>query len=250
MLKTGTGSLKNVSNRKYTNKETKDETNVRPKHGSYIKYPINQITKVDKSFSVQNVCDICDSGDCATTTCIECQQHLCSTCTLRHRNMRSSVSHHLIGHTSEYDSKQSVVLCLKHPKQETSLLCLKCSEEICLFCKLNHHMDHATKDFFDTTDQKSITESRSPDEIVEKISYQKSQRETSPNIMLTVQHIPEQSLVNASRSSDILIHSTETGQNIKYLRRDIRDVDCESNGDTLSVDSGCITCSHICNKFF
>ena len=192
---------------------------------------------------------MCDTGDCANTTCIECQQHLCSTCTLRHRNMRSWVSHHLIGQNSKYDSKQSVVLCLKHPKQDKSLFCLKCSEEIYLFCKLIHYMEHTTKDLVETTDQKSTTESRSPDEMDETI-YHKTQKKTCSVDMLTLQPNPEKLIVNATRSSDVLIHSTETGKNLKYLRLGVRDVDSESDGDTLSVDSGSITCSNICHPFF
>ena len=134
MLKTGTGSLKDIFNKKYTGKVNKDERSVKSKHGRYVKYPICHKSKVDKSSYVKTLCDICDNGGYATTFCIECKHHLCSTCTSRHKNMRSSASHHLIKPNAEYEPKKNVELCLKHPKHEKSLLCLECSDEICLFC--------------------------------------------------------------------------------------------------------------------
>ena len=241
--------MKDVFRRKHRKEENKNVDQSKEMRGKYIKYPISYAIKVNKGLSAETLCDICESGDCARTLCVECQQKLCSVCTLRHRNMRSSVSHHLIGQYSEYGLKEGVALCLKHPKQEKSLFCLKCSEEICIYCKLIHHMEHATKDLVDATYQKSTTESRRPDEMAETI-YHKTQKETCSVDMLTLQPYPENLIVNATRSSDVLIRSTETGKNLKYLRCGVRGVDYESDGDTLSVDSGSITCSNICHPFF
>ena len=136
MLQTGAGTLKDTFNKKYIVKGNEDEASSNTKHGQYVKYPLSHKSKVDKGSHIQNLCDICETGNNATTSCVECKQYLCITCTLRHRNMRSSVSHHLVYQTGEYESKRSMELCLKHPKHEKLLLCVECSEEICILCNI------------------------------------------------------------------------------------------------------------------
>ena len=245
MLKTGTGSLKDIFNNKYTDKVDKDEANVKSKHGRFVKYSISHKSKVDIISYVQNLCDICDNGEYATTVCIECKQHLCSTCSPRHRNMRSSISHHLVNLNAEYELKTSVEVCSKHSKHEKLLFCLECSEEICLFCKLLYHVNHATKDLVDATDEKSTYSSRQL-ETDEKTPYQETRMETNFKAELNT----EQLIVNVTGSSAFLIPATETGNDLDLLRRGIYDEDCESDSNTMSLDSGNIICRHVCHPFF
>ena len=209
-----------------------------------MKYPICHKSKVDKSSYVQNLCDICDNEGNATTLCIECKQHLCSTCTSRHKNMRSSVSHHLVNLNAAYESKTSVEVCSKHSQQEKLLFCLECSEEMCLFCKLLHHMSHATKDLVDVTGEK--TEFSRKKEIDETILYQETRMETNSKAVPK----SEQLTVNVTTGSVSLIPANETGNDLEDLRRGIYDKDCKSDGDTMSLDSGNIICRHVCHPFF
>ena len=150
MLKSGTGSLSEINN-SIRNRTAEKKENVRVRHGEYIKFPFRHKVKLDRSSLTELQCDICESGLVAVTSCLECKQSLCITCRLRHRNMRSSIGHHLQdflvnGNDIVKDRVESTTSCVKHHMTEKMLYCLECSETLCIYCKLLYHQKHATID--------------------------------------------------------------------------------------------------------
>lgn len=251
MFRTGTGCLSDVFKRKQKKLEIEEECNWAIKHSEYIKYPIGNKIKVDKSSSVEGLCDVCENGSGDLMSCVECQQALCSRCALRHKNMRSSMFHHLTGNNVE--SEERVDICPKHSKQTKTLYCLDCSKAMCIYCKLLYHAEHSTNDIFQVANAEILLANRSK---VDKRSntQQLDLIETASNEPVLER---EQRLTTASsedmltkdkelQSVNVLVSSVVTGVNLNDLRRDVCDAESEPNIDTVSNDSIPVSCEKTC----
>ena len=172
MLKTGTGSLKDVFGRKHTKTDNENEE---WSNAKYIKYPVTSKTTLEKSSSVEDFCEICESISIklANLTCLECKQSMCSTCAARHRNMRSSMFHHFVNTALDPDALETdgTKLCTKHQKANKTFHCLECSETICVYCKVLYHAEHPTHDLLDADSDMQSVQSVSANKVLKDILH-------------------------------------------------------------------------------
>lgn len=278
MFVAGTGSLTNVFGIKdkgieHTGGESQDL-----QHGKYIKYPMTLKTAVDNGSSVEILCDICESGLTVLAKCLDCCQNMCYTCTLRHKNMRSSIHHHFVSVDACDRFIQDEAVCIKHKERKT-FYCLKCSEALCIYCKLLYHTQHETKDLLDSSSDEIFNNSTNLDggcidipylnliganEVLtehqtnfvdtNKLSYHDERCSATENPSgrdkKTVVYDEEKLVTIRKRDmkSVSLIPSIDSGRNLKFLKQSLCDLKLDN--DTFSVDSGAVICNKTCKMCF
>ena len=103
------------------------------------------------SSDVVNYCDVCLVGkQCkveASTFCMECQEHMCDSCSIMHKSMKMSVTHHLstIGDPSTMEAiknKVRIAFCDKHRTEEIKFFCRNCKIPFCTTCFIAKHNKH------------------------------------------------------------------------------------------------------------
>lgn len=113
-------------------------------------------TTEPKTFSL--ICDVCSirervnkKASVASVYCIECQDKLCASCSVVHKNLKSCQSHATI----EIDEKLSIEriftsfpppTCGQHSKDLLRFYCFDCKQVICMTCYIEMHSSHKCSD--------------------------------------------------------------------------------------------------------
>ncbi|XP_002737346.1 E3 ubiquitin-protein ligase TRIM71-like [Saccoglossus kowalevskii] len=101
--------------------------------------------KRDKETNYVQKCGGCQQGS-VTTYCIDCAVGLCDNCTLPHKQLPCTKSHHVMSlqayeaaMIADIASVQPPVYCSSHPDNQLKFYCDSCDIPICLECTVINH---------------------------------------------------------------------------------------------------------------
>jgi len=104
-------------------------------------------------------CEVCDederAGSHATGYCNDCGQHLCESCSLRHRKQKCSLNHTIIT-LEEKNGSQAFTnrptYCEKHEGKQIELYCYDCKLTVCQTCHSILHSGHKCCDLKESSE--------------------------------------------------------------------------------------------------
>ena len=134
-----------------TSRAVEDEVEELPSHFSAIRLvEIVRLQEQASSKKVTLICQNCDEGENAVSSCRECAIFLCDFCEKAHQRFKTTRQHKICSldemrkGTSEVPSilPEKVEMCPTHPTKPLELYC-KCEEVlICRDCIIRKHKDH------------------------------------------------------------------------------------------------------------
>ena len=169
-----------------------------PSHFSAVRLvEIVRLQEQASSKKVTPICQNCDAGEVATSSCSECAIFLCDFCEKAHRRFKATNTHNLRsmnelrkGSATDIPSilPEKVEMCPVHPTKPLELYC-RCEEVlICRDCIIKKHKDHDYDVISDVVDgEKKILKEALPgiqqliDEVEGAINGVKSKRQDVKN---------------------------------------------------------------------
>ena len=169
-----------------------------PSHFSVVRLvEIVRLQEQAKSKKVTPICQSCEDGEVATSSCSECAIFLCDFCEKAHRKMKTFSGHKIRsldelkkGSATDIPSilPEKVEMCPIHPTKPLELYC-RCEDVlICRDCIIKKHKDHDYDVISDVVDgEKKILKEALPgiqqliDEVEGAINGVKSKRQDVKN---------------------------------------------------------------------
>ena len=112
-------------------------------------YFINSLLLVNKDSEQTQSCDLCDKPD-IKFYCIQCEEHMCDSCSACHKKSRATKSHDVVSVSSKPNDSELMKLrktyCTTHEEQLITLYCYDCKTIACVVCYVDQHNTHKCGD--------------------------------------------------------------------------------------------------------